>query len=714
MHIEPLVDHFQVFYQLHCSQGFYSFAQHPTAKKILLSPPKSFHEWKPKFFYIKAGVIPMKMTFRGAEDIEIETLKTPKMEIWYQDMKDVPSIELPGRALVAAGTSVALYVVAYKRENGKMTTVQKGANEEPWYHQIVKNFALPKDADLNVQPSTDVGELTNLGVGPESKKKKSAPAATAVPKKFDTLKASVLKEEKKKGTRLVSEPWCDYVVVSDTLEGLASVAVRKPKPEPRDTADILVANPEDPIDLESSPEPLLRTKAVKRKQLEGEVGVQPAKRITRKKISKKERPVPSVCAESSSVFNDDLPPSAPCASIKEQLEGTKTVEAEVKKTVEVEKPIEVDVELEKTGFIAHDEEEDSLIRPDETPGDYYYRTYSVKRASEIHAPMWKIKQGDTFSDWKVCRDWLQGIFPPAEIKFQEEQSHECTYHSYLKEIASSTSTTHRIVCEWRSRHKELAAFETSKKEGAEEKAKVAVLRAKFEADQAKFEGEQKIEEWFAMGWKNKAEAEEGGGRSCDEARSHREQSEKRELQTCATLALKNKEIEELTSLLTDQEQTKAELESAKKDLQLERVEKAEAACRLAETEEKLESSETARVTVESLVEPLKNDMLWMQHHGIINVANLMVTAHNDGYTQGYTECTQHVTDALRVDWDTSRSAMRGVDTSVAHAAAKAEYNNLHLPMMDLVTIALQYEDFVSQLKEILPDEGDASDKEDLE
>ncbi|MFS7969585.1 hypothetical protein Hanom_Chr09g00810951 [Helianthus anomalus] len=522
MHIEPLVNHFRVFYHLHCSQGFYSFAQRPTAKKILLSPPESFHEWKPKFFYIKAGVIPMKMTFRGAEDIEVETLKTPEMEIWYQDMKDVPSIELPERALVVAGTIVALYVVAYKRENGKMTTVQKGANEELWYHQIVKNFALPKDADLNVLPSTDVGELTNLGVGPESKKKKRAPAATTVPKKFDTLKANVLKEEKKKGTCLVSEPWCDYVVVSDTLEGLAPVAVKKPKPEPRDTADILVANLEDPIDLESSPEPLLRTKAVKRKQLEGEVGVQPAKKITRKKISKKERPVPSVRAESSSVFNDDLPPSAPRASIKEQLEGTKTVEAEVKKTVEVEKPIEVegkstfeeevpvitisssvgtcappidDVEENPIhvdqGFIAHDEEEDFLIRPDETPGDYYYRTYSVKRASEIHAPMWKIKQGDTFLDWQVCRDWLQGIFPPAEIKFQEEQSHECTYQSYLEEISSSTSTTHRIVCEWRSRHKELAAFETSKKEGAEQKAKVAVLRAKFEADQAKFEGEQK-------------------------------------------------------------------------------------------------------------------------------------------------------------------------------------------------------------------------------
>ncbi|MFS7986857.1 hypothetical protein Hanom_Chr11g01015191 [Helianthus anomalus] len=50
MHIEPTVDRFRVFYLLHCSKGFYSCAQRPTAKKIMLPPPKSFNEWKPKFF----------------------------------------------------------------------------------------------------------------------------------------------------------------------------------------------------------------------------------------------------------------------------------------------------------------------------------------------------------------------------------------------------------------------------------------------------------------------------------------------------------------------------------------------------------------------------------------------------------------------------------------------------------------------------------------
>ncbi|KAM0038528.1 hypothetical protein Hdeb2414_s0013g00415941 [Helianthus debilis subsp. tardiflorus] len=143
-------------------------------------------------------------------------------------------------------------------------------------------------------------------------------------------------------------------------------------------------------------------------------------------------------------------------------------------------------------------------------------------------------------------------------------------------------------------HKELASFKASKKEANEEKARVALLRAKLEADQAKFVSEQKTEEWSAAGWKRKAKAEAGllseerkrwreicekennekmGHRNNinnlkaeveklkkekaeaeaarEEARSHRERNKQRETQSCATLALRDKEIEELSSLLSD-------------------------------------------------------------------------------------------------------------------------------------------------------------------
>ncbi|MFS7997451.1 hypothetical protein Hanom_Chr12g01141961 [Helianthus anomalus] len=748
MHIKPTVNHFRVFYQMHCSQGFYSFAQRAPAQKILLNPPMSFHEWKPKFFFIKARVIPMKITFRGKDDIVQETIQTPLSETWYQDLKDVPSIELPERALVAAGMSLF-----WRMEREDKPVYMEG--------DTTVNIALKK---------TDTA-------------------------KSQSSKVKNVKGEKK-GTRHSSDSWCDYVVVSDSLEGLVPVVGRKPKAEPRDIADIPALNPEYPIDLELSPEPLLKTKAGKRKHVEIEAEAQPAKKVQRRKINKRgnldafivkpppgdylfiftfyacymfviwifasvEKPVSRVHAEPSSAVN---------IAEAENPEVEKPVEVESGKVVDP-KTVDVDagyptspevvacdpekgksaqedpvttfhtsasapVNIERSpagdhGAFDHDEENDPF-RLDETLGDYYYITYSENKASEIHTPVWNLKKGDTFSNWRVCRDWLQGTFPLTEIKFQEDRAYEQAYHAYREEAASYTSTTHRIVREWHNMHKEWAAFEASKKKVSEDEARVALLRATLEADRAKFESVQKTEEWSVARWKRKAEVERLKKKKADveaardEGRSHRERSEQRGVRTCATLDLKDKEIDELTALLSEQEQIRAELESAKKDLQLEWVEKAETSCRLVETEEKLESSETARVTVESQVEPLKNDMLWLKDRGIISVAtvlnsneldetvaHLLVAARSDEYAQGHTECTQQVVTTLKVDWDTSRSATHGVDIDAALATAKAQYNTLQLLVMDLVTVTLQSEDFVTRLREVFPDRED-DDDEDLD
>ncbi|KAL9996061.1 hypothetical protein Hdeb2414_s0007g00237661 [Helianthus debilis subsp. tardiflorus] len=114
-------------------------------------------------------------------------------------------------------------------------------------------------------------------------------------------------------------------------------------------------------------------------------------------------------------------------------------------------------------------------------------------------------------------------------------------------------------------------------------------------------------------------------------------------------------------------------------------------------------------------------MLWLNDHRIISVANSilnsdeldetvvhLVAVRNDGYSQGYSECSQHVVNALKVDWDTSRSATHDADTEVALAAAKTQL----LP----VIVALQSEDFVMQLGEVFPDreDDDDDDDEDLE
>ncbi|MFS7979460.1 hypothetical protein Hanom_Chr10g00927571 [Helianthus anomalus] len=661
------------------------------------------------------------------------------------------------------------------RKCGKMATVPKKADEELWYLQIVKNFVLPRDEELAAQPPLALG--------------------------------------------------------------LALVIVKKPKAEPRDIADIPPSNPDDPIDLESSPEPLLTKKVGNRKQGDANAEGQPAKKVQRKKITRRgnldafiskpspKKPISPVHSEPSSVANEDLPPSPPRASINEQLDSSKAAEDEVEKNTEaknpkVEKTVEVEriVDLENAnvahpnspeavardaekgefileepvitipdyvptsapvnvekdpdgdqGASSYDDENDPL-HPDETLGDHYYRTYTERKASEVHTPVWNLKKGDTFSNWRVCRDWLQGTSPSGEIKFQEDSAQEQAYHAYLEEAGRYTSTTHRILRKWRSMCKEWAAFEASKKKYAEDEAQMAQMKATLEADRAKLvEAEAALlskerknlreicerDNNENMGLRNiinnlkvavermkkqdaeierlkkeKAEAEAEAAR--DEVRSHREQSEQREVHTCATLALRDKEIEELISLLSEQAQLKAEVEAVKKDVDLERTKQTETSRRLSEIEDKLENSETARATAESELEPLKSDLLWLKERGIASislsisdniwrclcvfllffvvkvaesvlnseeldktVAHLLVAAQNDGYAQGYAECSHHVVNALKVDWDTSKSATHGVDTEAALAAAKTRFNTLSLPVMDLINAALHSEEFMT-------------------
>ncbi|MFS7962893.1 hypothetical protein Hanom_Chr08g00731851 [Helianthus anomalus] len=141
------------------------------------------------------------------------------------------------------GKIVSLYVVAFKIEGGKMANIPKKPDKELWYHRIVKNFVLPRDADSVAQPTAGA---------------------------------------EKKGMRHSSESLCDYVVVSNSFEGLAPAVMRKPKLEPKDAADIPPSNPEDPIDLESTPEHLFRKKEGKRKQIGADADGQPAKKVQKK------------------------------------------------------------------------------------------------------------------------------------------------------------------------------------------------------------------------------------------------------------------------------------------------------------------------------------------------------------------------------------------------------------------------------------------------
>ncbi|KAJ0694353.1 hypothetical protein HanPI659440_Chr15g0607801 [Helianthus annuus] len=89
--MEPTVEKFQTFYQLIRNIGFYSFGNRGAAKKILMGPPKSFHDWKMKFFFIKEAVISIAMIFREPDKIEKEELPIPKGSDWYMNLLATPN-----------------------------------------------------------------------------------------------------------------------------------------------------------------------------------------------------------------------------------------------------------------------------------------------------------------------------------------------------------------------------------------------------------------------------------------------------------------------------------------------------------------------------------------------------------------------------------------------------------------------------------------------
>ncbi|MFS7920977.1 hypothetical protein Hanom_Chr03g00231201 [Helianthus anomalus] len=98
----------------------------------------------------------------------------------------------------------------------------------------------------------------------------------------------------------------------------------------------------------------------------------------------------------------------------------------------VEKHVaDTDVAGEGVSTFSAQHKEPSPIRPKDTLGNHYYRSYNSSRADEIHAPVWSLKQGDTFATFPTCREWFMGAFPPAEVLHQKKRKHEQLYQSHL-------------------------------------------------------------------------------------------------------------------------------------------------------------------------------------------------------------------------------------------------------------------------------------------
>ncbi|KAF5791157.1 hypothetical protein HanXRQr2_Chr09g0391441 [Helianthus annuus] len=139
-------------------------------------------------------------------------------------------------------------------------------------------------------------------------------------------------------------------------------------------------------------------------------------------------------------------------------------------------------------------------------GDHYYRSYDDSRADGIHAPVWKLRQGDIFATFGTCREWFMGTFPTAEVLHQKQRTHDQVYHSHVLAQANQLSNGNQIMREWRSMHRQLGVWEDFRSCLAADAIQFEKAKAELAEQKARFEANKKKEDWGILGLKKKLQA----------------------------------------------------------------------------------------------------------------------------------------------------------------------------------------------------------------
>ncbi|MFS7957749.1 hypothetical protein Hanom_Chr07g00670081 [Helianthus anomalus] len=400
----------------------------------------------------------------------------------------------------------------------------------------------------------------------------------------------------------------------------------------------------------------------------------------------------------------------------------------------------------------------NVIGAKDTVGDIYYKTYNEEeRGDAPHQAPWSLKQRDTFHEFAPAREWFLNSFTPGEVNRQRAKPHEMLYRTYILGEANARAANHQIVREWRTMVRERVDWEgyrerTLKRVAAFEKAK-----ATFDEERAKFEADKRAEEWGREGLQKKlhnieeqlAKEKAEFKRICAQDNERAYAARQKIIDLEAKVAELTLKVEETQGEKAAKQQMEVELSEAKvqlstkdKDLQAKDVEIAELKRRLNEQIDKCESLEidleaekvkatdaeearavsTAALNVaqtnyseaQGIVDTLVSEAEWMRTRGIVLVANSIlnageldraVAALTDaaravGHRGGYLECANHVEQMMGQEFDISHCSVTE-RADVALVSAENSYDNLSLPIMDLVVNALKKDDWCQRLKAIL-------------
>ncbi|KAJ0454194.1 hypothetical protein HanIR_Chr15g0737391 [Helianthus annuus] len=400
----------------------------------------------------------------------------------------------------------------------------------------------------------------------------------------------------------------------------------------------------------------------------------------------------------------------------------------------------------------------NVIGAKDTVGDIYYKSYTEEeRGDTPHQAPWSLKQKDTFQEFGPCRDWFLNSFTPGEVNRQRAKTNEMLYRTFVLGEANARAANHQIVREWRTMVRERADWEGYRERMLKRITDFEKSKAAFDEEKAKFNADKKAEEWGREGLKNKLQAAEQQlakekaefKRICEKDNERAFAARNKIVELEAKIAELNAKVEDAQAAQVAKQQieveladTKVQLSSKDKDLHAKDVEIAELKRRLNEQIDRCESLEidleaervkaataeeacavsaaalnvaqTNYSEAQGIVDTLVSEAEWMRGRGVVLVANSIlnageldraVAALTDaaravGYRGGYLECAQHVEEVFGQEFDVSHCSVTD-QANVELTRAESAYDNLSLPVVDLVVEALKKDDWCQRLKAIL-------------
>ncbi|KAJ0530594.1 hypothetical protein HanHA89_Chr10g0391591 [Helianthus annuus] len=187
---------FNVFYMVTYTGGFYSFNSRTSGVIPCSSnPPKSLHDWKQKFFYIRRGVISVDMHYRARDEWipKVAVAVDFAQQEWYKKVTHTATSisQLEERVLVGAGMSMlwvpkhplgvpvygyhgktyvvlsffSLFFFGYNllnvldlRAGGAMVEAIQAEGKPTWLDQIRYRFLHPSSESFAAYANTVLGE----------------------------------------------------------------------------------------------------------------------------------------------------------------------------------------------------------------------------------------------------------------------------------------------------------------------------------------------------------------------------------------------------------------------------------------------------------------------------------------------------------------------------------------------------------------------------